>query len=878
MSSHNVQPKQLTASERRILRTLVSRVSRAFYEPKWIVILDALCKVDTYRDEQLSKATKLSSSNVHKICAKLRDEYLIRSAFRYDTKKVEGLSIRRTYYMIDYKRFVDVVKWKIYEMRKRVLAELRNEQENKGYICPTCTRVFDALDACKNVDPMTCQFMCDQCSVPLVENDNSERLRAANDTLARLTEQTQPLIDLLKQTDMMVLPAFTPEMEQRVTRLAEEAEMRESGVERDELAYAKDQDGEQNEEIVVVFQDDNSRAKAAEMEKKRLQNALPVWHTHSTVTGKAIGHADTATSGASAASGTLAAHESGGATAQEGQEADDAAFYENYYAQWQEQGAGGENGGYEDEDEDDEDDDGFVEVDGGVTQATDDLDDAAGPRKRTKVGDHGAPAKVDIDMVVEADEDEDDFAVVDYCLSLTSVYADGAMILPQTDNAAITQVTPPVVQAHSAVLLHAADFFASDKVLHLTLLQLNPATLEVTCIDASRDVRETSVLTALEEPESLAATDARNLYLDFYSCKAERESKPRIANATADLCTALSAGGPGGNAGTQRLSDLLVLRDPEHGRPTSVPAQGTETFNQLSATAAWQVSAPGEYCVGLINCNSFPINAAIPKVSLYFYVLQLARTEYLCSLAISKGWRITRMQLTRMEKRCLFGTAFFVSTASVIESAIGEGELVGFSLIFSGVAFLYITGNAQHQQHVLLYHIGIMVSSNAPEELVEPYRRKLALLSSFKWGYLVMSVFPTAINGSIYSLCRHRNGLNAQQCDLQTSISVYIVQEAVPAVYVIMLAVLFRLQAAYRIDLSSNSAARRSEPTQLMPALLMRNVRSNSAVPGVIRAPPPLPPPPSIADLTDNLNGVGAAEAWRIIRRRPLGRRRRPDV
>jgi transcription initiation factor IIE alpha subunit len=47
------------------------------------------------------------------------------SAFRYDTKKVEGLSIRRTYYMIDYKRFVDVVKWKIYEMRTRVVAALR---------------------------------------------------------------------------------------------------------------------------------------------------------------------------------------------------------------------------------------------------------------------------------------------------------------------------------------------------------------------------------------------------------------------------------------------------------------------------------------------------------------------------------------------------------------------------------------------------------------------------------------------------------------------------------------------------------------------------------------------------------------------------------
>jgi transcription initiation factor TFIIE subunit alpha len=97
MSAKNVPPKQLTEEDRKILRTLVARVARAFYEPKWIVILDALSKVDTYvnvvwsilccnklircisyRDEQLAKVTKLSPSNVHKICAKLRDESLIR--------------------------------------------------------------------------------------------------------------------------------------------------------------------------------------------------------------------------------------------------------------------------------------------------------------------------------------------------------------------------------------------------------------------------------------------------------------------------------------------------------------------------------------------------------------------------------------------------------------------------------------------------------------------------------------------------------------------------------------------------------------------------------------------------------------------------------
>lgn len=58
-------------------------------------------------------------------------------------------------------------------------------------------------------------------------------------------------------------------MEQRVTRLAEEAELRESGADRDELAYAKDTAEANDEEIVVLFEDDVARERAADLEKKR---------------------------------------------------------------------------------------------------------------------------------------------------------------------------------------------------------------------------------------------------------------------------------------------------------------------------------------------------------------------------------------------------------------------------------------------------------------------------------------------------------------------------------------------------------------------------------------------------------------------------------
>lgn len=123
-----------------------------------------------------------------------------------EPRKQDQRLVPKTYYYIDYKEFVDVVKWKMYKMQTIVRDNLRTESENKGYVCPNCDKQFSPLDVLSMVDMSDQLFHCDMCENILEENDNAENVKGSQQILTRLREQSQPIITLLKQTDSIVIP------------------------------------------------------------------------------------------------------------------------------------------------------------------------------------------------------------------------------------------------------------------------------------------------------------------------------------------------------------------------------------------------------------------------------------------------------------------------------------------------------------------------------------------------------------------------------------------------------------------------------------------------------------------------------------------------
>ncbi|RUS29568.1 hypothetical protein BC938DRAFT_480511, partial [Jimgerdemannia flammicorona] len=351
-----------------ILRTLVNRVARAFYEPKYIVILDALNKADAnttgycihdrfiprtiplnysseqfrhlgkgggkleiVKDEDLALTIKVTIREIHKICGKLKEDRLLKMITRNEPRKADQRAIPKTYYYIDYKQFVDVVKWKMYKMQSKVLDNLKTESENRGYICNDCKRTYGPLQVVSLVDMRDQMFHCEVCvDTVLQDNDNAKSVKG-------LREQSQPIIALLKQTDTLVIPAsFVPNIPGNTTGTTVGQKTAGNSNER-ELAYAQDTGAGQGE-IIVDLQMDNEaarKAKQEEADRKRQQNAMPIWHQRSTVS-----HVEEPVTATKKADNEEADEDQFAATEHDEADIDREEFYAKYYASLTQEGGG----------------------------------------------------------------------------------------------------------------------------------------------------------------------------------------------------------------------------------------------------------------------------------------------------------------------------------------------------------------------------------------------------------------------------------------------------------------------------------------------------------------------------------------------------------
>lgn len=124
---------------------------------------------------------------------------------------------QQTFYYVDYKHFVDVVKYRIMKMQAKVNEE--GSIDVQTYNCPRCGRKYvthsshiirySALDAPSLIDPVTGLFLCQRCKAQVVEDDNTEVVTATQSRSTKMNEQLKPIIEQLKKTEGMTIPEIS---------------------------------------------------------------------------------------------------------------------------------------------------------------------------------------------------------------------------------------------------------------------------------------------------------------------------------------------------------------------------------------------------------------------------------------------------------------------------------------------------------------------------------------------------------------------------------------------------------------------------------------------------------------------------------------------
>ncbi|KAG1870003.1 TFIIE alpha subunit-domain-containing protein [Suillus subluteus] len=270
-----------TKEDQEALRLLVQHVSRGFYEPKFTIIMDQLARHPVLKDDDLAGRMGLQAKELNKLMAVLGNDRLVQVYRQNELKEGAQRSVGRQYYYIDYKHFCDVVKWRIAEMRRIIDSGLRNELDNKGYICPQCSKSYAPLEVDKLIDFSRGILVCEDCHAEVVENENAENVRGSQDRMQRFNHQMRFVVEGLRKTESMVLPAL--DVPTWVKNNVGDVEKQKTGQGSGLKIAGSGPGGRQEDGVGIVMSMDKDEAtrrqeRDAEAAAKRQQNALPAWH------------------------------------------------------------------------------------------------------------------------------------------------------------------------------------------------------------------------------------------------------------------------------------------------------------------------------------------------------------------------------------------------------------------------------------------------------------------------------------------------------------------------------------------------------------------------------------------------------------------------
>lgn len=149
------------------LKRLVRYVIRGFYEIEHATVMDILIHHPCVKEDDLLEVLKFERKQLRAVINTLKNDKFIKARMRVETDS-DGKMTRHNYYFINYSVFVNIVKYKLDHIRKKIETEQRDTANRTSYICPTCEKTFTDLEADQLVDRMTGDFLCTHCNTEVM--------------------------------------------------------------------------------------------------------------------------------------------------------------------------------------------------------------------------------------------------------------------------------------------------------------------------------------------------------------------------------------------------------------------------------------------------------------------------------------------------------------------------------------------------------------------------------------------------------------------------------------------------------------------------------------------------------------------------------------
>ncbi|XKL62563.1 hypothetical protein PGB90_002396 [Kerria lacca] len=186
------------------LKQLARLVARGFYTIEDALIVDMLVRNPCMKEDDICELLKFERKMLRSRIASLKSDKFIQVRLRMETGP-DGKAQKVNYYFINYRTFVNVVKYKLDVMRKKMETEERRATSRASFICHKCCKTFTDLEADQLFDITTNEFRCTFC-YDIVEEDLSALPKHdSRSMIARFNSQFEPLYVLLREVEKIRL-------------------------------------------------------------------------------------------------------------------------------------------------------------------------------------------------------------------------------------------------------------------------------------------------------------------------------------------------------------------------------------------------------------------------------------------------------------------------------------------------------------------------------------------------------------------------------------------------------------------------------------------------------------------------------------------------
>lgn len=186
------------------LKTLIRIILRNFYGFELFLCMEMLILYPCIKEEDLAEILRLDLKIVHQHLLNLKREKFINEKSIMETSSIDGKQSKHSYFYINYKMMVNVIKYKLDKIRIQIESEENQHTTRANFKCTMCKKSYSDLDTKDIFLTMQCLY----CGADVDEDTSSMPTKSARNLLNKFNTQMKDIFDLLSKVEHIRLADF----------------------------------------------------------------------------------------------------------------------------------------------------------------------------------------------------------------------------------------------------------------------------------------------------------------------------------------------------------------------------------------------------------------------------------------------------------------------------------------------------------------------------------------------------------------------------------------------------------------------------------------------------------------------------------------------